>query len=106
MQQMVSTPGFTELLSPADGPSSQLSAKNLTTLLTTDAVSTFQKAVDLASIVFAHSIFDGVVFDYCRVTALAAPEAWAQCIEKKEFTLKKLPVLATRLFMGRLSSTP
>jgi hypothetical protein len=90
MRQMTSDPRFTELLLPADMSGNELSVENLKTLLITDTVDTFQKAVDFASLVFAHSTLDGVAFDYCRVTALTAPEAWVRCVEKKEFTLKRI----------------
>lgn len=54
------------------------------TLLETEA------ATDAASIVFAHSVLDGAVFDYCKVTALVSPKDWEAVVEKRQVTLAEL----------------
>lgn len=50
----------------------------------------YQSSIDAASLVFAHSILDAVAFDYCRVVALASPEAWEDVVEKKTVSLSFL----------------
>lgn len=39
---------------------------------------TFAATIDAASLVFAHSVLDAALLDYCRVIALEAPQAWAE----------------------------
>jgi hypothetical protein len=48
-----------------------------------------QASVDAASLIFAHSVLDGVALDYCRVTALAEPGAWGQILKDRPVTLEE-----------------
>jgi hypothetical protein len=41
------------------------------------------------SLIFAHSVLDGVALDYCRVTALAEPGAWSQILKDRPVTLEE-----------------
>lgn len=50
----------------------------------------FQAAVDSASLIFAHSVLDGVALDYCRATALADPAGWEKYIELRQVKLQEL----------------
>ena len=58
--------------------------------IATNKITAFQKSVDSGSLVFAHSMLDGAVFDYCRVTALKAPDQWEPIVEDKKFTLAEI----------------
>src|SRR5262249_3098878 len=44
-------------------------------------------SLDAATILFAHSMVDGAAFDYCRVTALHAPEDWESDLLNKQVPL-------------------
>jgi hypothetical protein len=47
----------------------------------------FSLAVDAASLVFAHSVLDDAVLQYCRVTAAASPSSWEQFVIEKNIKL-------------------
>jgi hypothetical protein len=44
-------------------------------------------SLNAATILFAHSMVDGTAFDYCRVTALHAPQDWEPDILNKQVPL-------------------
>ncbi len=57
--------------------------------MTEETVRNAQVAVDTASIVFAHSLLDGALFDYCRVTALAAPRDWESVLDQRQIKISE-----------------
>ena len=58
--------------------------------LTEMTVGQAQIGVDAASIVFAHSVLDGAALDYCRVTALVAPNDWESVIDQRQVKVSDL----------------
>jgi hypothetical protein len=48
-------------------------------------------SLDAATLVFFHSVLDGTAFDYCRVTALQAPQDW-----EHELQNTRVPLLAAK----------
>src|SRR5262249_36314127 len=50
-------------------------------------VETSTNLISAATILFAHSMVDGAAFDYCRVTALHAPEDWEADLLNKQVPL-------------------
>jgi|SRR5580704_726066 hypothetical protein len=44
-------------------------------------------SLDAATLVFFHSVLDSVAFDYCRVTALVAPQDWEQELKNSQVPL-------------------
>ena len=44
-------------------------------------------SLDAATIVFFHSVLDGIAFDYCRVTMLHAPQDWEADLKQAQFPL-------------------
>lgn len=48
-------------------------------------------SLDAAALIFYHSVLDAVAFDYCRVTALIAPEDW-----EKDLKDMRVPLLEIR----------
>jgi hypothetical protein len=58
--------------------------------LTKQTIESATASVDAACIIFAHSVLDANALDYCRVTALAAPNEWQLDIHKKEIPLEKI----------------
>ena len=55
--------------------------------LTRQSINNFKLSVDAASIVFAHSIIDGLAFNLCNVTVIADPEYWENKVIDKKDTL-------------------
>lgn len=47
-------------------------------------------SLDAATVVFAHSVLDAAAFDYCRVTAIAAPGDWEQDLKNSQFSLSEI----------------
>lgn len=58
--------------------------------MTDETVRHAEVGVDAASIVFAHSFLDGAVFDYCRVTALAAPRDWESVLDQRQIKISEV----------------
>jgi len=52
-----------------------------------DIFDTSYASLDAATLVFYHSLLDGVAFDYCRVTALHAPQDWEQELKASQIPL-------------------
>jgi hypothetical protein len=52
--------------------------------ITATAVSNARKAIDAASLIFAHSMLDDSAWSYCRVCALIAPQDWESFVEAKK----------------------
>ncbi len=44
-------------------------------------------SLDAATLIFFHSLLDAIAFDYCRVTALHAPQDWEDDIENAKVPL-------------------
>jgi hypothetical protein len=67
--------------------------ENLETYVGGAALNTVQDALATAEascIVFAHSMLDAAVLDYCRVSAMINAEDWRQWVENDKFTLRQL----------------
>jgi hypothetical protein len=58
--------------------------------MTESAVKTFRQTLDAASLVFAHSMLDGAMFDCLHVCALLAPEEWLRALEDKKVGLREV----------------
>jgi hypothetical protein len=56
-------------------------------LITGSSVTAFEAALDGASLIFAHSVLDSVIFDWCRVCALAQPEDLLSRVGPKKVSL-------------------
>ena len=51
-------------------------------------VSSFQASIDAASLVFAHSLLDASVLDYCKVCSVACPRDFEPFVNNKKTELK------------------
>jgi hypothetical protein len=58
--------------------------------MTEQTVREMELVMNAASVVFVHSVLDAAAYDYCRVTALAAPNDWEGVVEKKGVPLAEL----------------
>lgn len=54
------------------------------------SVETSTNLLNAATILFAHSMVDGAAFDYCKVTALHAPQDWELEVVNKQATLSDI----------------
>jgi hypothetical protein len=64
--------------------------QNVAKGMTEQAVTTFQSALDAASLIFAHSVLDSAAFDWCQVCALVQPEDFRPYVDKKMVTLSEV----------------
>ena len=59
--------------------------------LTEQQFKSYQKSIDEASVVLAHSALDSAAFEYCRVIELIAPpEKWMTNIKNKKATISEI----------------
>src|SRR5262249_5409830 len=65
-------------------------ADSLAAGMTDATMSQAAASVDAASLIFMHSILDGVALDYCRVTAMLAPERWADLVKDRQIKLEEV----------------
>jgi hypothetical protein len=54
------------------------------------SATTFESALDAATLIFAHSVLDCAALDWCRVCALAAPDDFLPLIDQKKVTLAEV----------------
>lgn len=64
--------------------------KQIVESMTEQTIKETETAMNAASIVFAHSVLDGAAFDYCRVTALVAPDDWSAVLEGRKVSLAEM----------------
>ncbi len=50
----------------------------------------FQKSIDAASLVFAHSILDGVAYEFCRIVAQLDPSHFGNRLGERKVALKDI----------------
>ncbi len=58
--------------------------------MTSSQLEQFYSSVDSASLIFAHSILDGIAFDFCSTAALGFPESWKPFIENKKIPMREV----------------
>lgn len=62
-------------------------AEGLGAKMTQNMTKSFRATADAASIAFVHSLLDGAAIDFCRVTALVAPDDWEPFVRDQKVTL-------------------
>jgi hypothetical protein len=67
----------------------------LTQALIDHSATTFESALDAATLIFAHSVLDSGAVDWCRVCALAAPDDFLPFIGRKKVTLADVQAAAS-----------
>jgi hypothetical protein len=88
---LVSDPEYNDLIMDKEAFLSVMPKDKFVELGVQVALQTSVNSMDAATILFAHSMVDGAVFDYCRVTALHAPEDW-----ESDFSNKQVPLSVMR----------
>lgn len=87
VSQILDGPEWDKIFPDKEGLFKAISPGKMVSQMTELAMEQTQAAVDAASIIFAHSLLDGALIDYCRVTALVAPEDWESLIEQRQIKL-------------------
>jgi hypothetical protein len=59
------------------------------------SATTFESALDAATLIFAHSVLDSAALDWSRVCALAAPDDFLPLINQKKVTLADVQAAAS-----------
>lgn len=83
-------PEYEELFTDREKALEGMSIAKTADRMTIKTADDFQNSVNAASILFAHSILDNVALDYCRVSALIAPQDWAPVVEKRKVELREI----------------
>lgn len=84
---IASDPDYSKIFVKLDGSPSSLSddlKQFIRASMTVTAVANARKAIDAASLVFAHSLLDDFVWSCCRVCSIIAPQDWDPFVEKKK----------------------
>ncbi len=82
--EMMSSPQYEKLFIDKEGFRAATPKGKFIDLTVKHTVETSINSLNAATILFAHSMVDGAAFDYCRVTALHAPEDWEPDILNKQ----------------------
>ncbi len=77
-------------------------AQSLPNIMTQQAVETFEGALDASSLVFAHSLLDGTVHDYCRLCAMIAPRDFLPFVGEKKLALNEIEGQSFENLLGNL----
>ncbi|MGD0399403.1 MAG: hypothetical protein ABSC04_10865 [Syntrophobacteraceae bacterium] len=64
--------------------------EGLTKMLSSQNIESYKAVVDATCLVFAHSVLDGAVLDYCRVCSLLAPCDWVHLIAGKKISVREI----------------
>ena len=69
--------------------------------MTRSQIAAYQRSVDMASLVFAHSAVDAAASELCWITAFAKPDAWVQFVENKKVSLAETRTSSPEQLFGR-----
>jgi hypothetical protein len=89
-KSLTEDPEYRPLLHNPDEFAKNTKPEQFTEMLTTIRMKETGSALDAATLVFAHSVLDGVAFDCCRVTALQAPRDWEADLDARTFPLAEI----------------
>lgn len=88
--QLISDPDYMKLLTDVEGFRRAMTKEKFVELGVSQSAQTATNLLNAATILFGHSMIDGAVFDYCRVTALHAPNDWEPELSNKQVPLSSL----------------
>jgi hypothetical protein len=92
---MISDPDYMKLVTDVEGFRKAMPEEKFVELGAKQSAETATNLLNAATILFGHSMVDGAAFDYCRVTALHAPQDWEPELSNKQVALslvRELPV--------------
>jgi hypothetical protein len=81
---VTSDPGYTKLVTDVAGFRKAMPKEKFVEFGATHSAETANNLMNAATILFGHSMVDGAAFDYCRVTALHAPNDWEPDLSNKQ----------------------
>jgi hypothetical protein len=84
---LTTSPEYRVLLTSVEDFSKAMPKERFVQLGEKQMLGTTVNSLDAATILFAHSMVDGAAFDYCRVTALHAPQDWEPDLLNKQIPL-------------------
>jgi len=82
--EMISNPQFEKLFIDREAFRASVPKDKFIGITVEQSLGTSINSLNAATILFAHSMVDGAAFDYCRVTALHAPQDWESDILNKQ----------------------
>jgi len=83
-------PGYTHLLVNPKGFAEKVDKPKFVATAAEGIVKGTIGSLDAATVVFAHSVLDAAAIDYCRVTAVAAPNDWEQDLKNSQIPLSEI----------------
>lgn len=84
---VISDPDYMKLLTDVEGFRKAMPKEKFVELGVSQSAQTATNLVNAATILFGHSMVDGAAFDFCRVTALHAPQDWEPDLLNKQVPL-------------------
>lgn len=84
---VVSDPDYMKLVTDVEGFRKTMPREKFVELGVKQNAETATNLLNAATILFGHSMVDGAAFDYCRVTALHAPNDWEPELSGKQVAL-------------------
>ena len=85
--QMISGPDYMKLVTNIEGFRKAMPKEKFVELGVKQSAETASNSLDAATVLFGHSMVDGAAFDFCRVTALHAPQDWESDLLSKHVPL-------------------
>lgn len=93
--RVISDPSYMKLVNDVEGFRKAMPKEKFVELGVTQSAETANNLLNAATILFGHSMVDGAAFDYCRVTALHAPNDWEPDLSNKQVAVSMLRERAT-----------
>lgn len=90
LRGIVSDPVFNRHIPDRDRFLDTAKATRVPEQMTQNAIAAFEASIDAASLVFGHSILDGIAMDYLRACALHSPTDWLPVIGKRKVSLERV----------------
>lgn len=87
---VISDPEYMKLVTDVEGFRKAMPKEKFVELGVNQSAETATNLLDAATILFGHSMVDGAAFDYCRVTALHAPNDWEPELSNKQVSLSSI----------------
>ena len=87
---VMTDPDYMKLVTDVEGFRKAMPKERFVELGVTHSAETANNLLNAATVLFGHSMVDGAAFDYCRVTALHAPNDWEPDLSNKQVALSML----------------
>ncbi len=88
--QLISDPNYTKFLLDVEGFQKAMPKDKFVAFGVKESAETSTNLLNAATVLFAHSMVEGAAMDYCRVTALQAPQDWEADLLSKQVPLAQV----------------